>query len=1026
MRRFLPLVAACALCADAALALPSRPEPAGQGAARRQGRPLPVEAPVRDVTVRVDRVSGRARRVQQLALGASGVVYDNTCASGYYLGLASAAASSGSRAAAAVDQGRVPSPASAPSALCSSGQQSAYDIDRFRIRYCTTKGGPLVYVTNVWDAPAGSACPDLFGTAPSASLTVVGLPGSASPGQQACYSVTVLLGTPGFTLLGGAPGERFAWAHEYPLTTGSDGPLFAGNPAFGGCAPCAGTIWERPVPTTNPGTGLGAADSLWIEEFGGAGSGCQSFGSGLFASLYLQLSSSSSAPPPPEFAPAGPSTTIYAAAEYAGELYVGGPFDSIGGVEAHGIARWDGARWSAVGSGPEGVGGAFQTYVSSLVVHAGELYVGGSFTTAGGLLVQHVARWNGASWSRLGPALDPGVDDAVLALAVYDDGSGAKVHAGGLFELANGSALGHVARFDAGTGQWQALSSGGQSGCDGPVLALVAGAVAGAGGPALYVGGLFERAGNVSCGNLARWSGTWSALSGVAATDGVVQALALWDDGGGTGLFLGGDFAAAGGAPAARVARWRGGAFAPLGTGLGNAPYESVRALVPYDAGFGARLYALGSLSRVGSFALPTPSEPPSLLSPTLVGRWDGASWFVVGGAFDGALTSGVVLDLGAGPELHVAGEFTSVAGQRAVRLARLDPPGSTWSAVEPVLHGAGLSGPVRAATSFDDGSGSDLYVGGEFRVAGDVLASHVARWDPPLGWVALGGGVDGPVHALAAGDLGAGARLFVAGSFSTAGAIPAENVAAWDGASWSSLSSGTSGAVRALAVHDAGGGAALFAAGDFRTAGGLAVDRIARWDGTAWSALPGGGPDGPVWALASFDDGSGPALYAAGRFDAAGGAPARDVARWDGASWRSVGTGLDGDVHALFAHGGFLYAGGEFASGGPVRFENLARWNGSGWSAVGGLANGTNGPVFALGGSSAGGLYVGGRFNQAGGSSASNLARWSGSAWAPVDSGVEGDVLALHARGAELFAAGSFALAGPDAASFLASFPNF
>eukprot|EP01024_Parvocaulis_polyphysoides_P007706 TRINITY_DN12276_c1_g2_i4.p3 TRINITY_DN12276_c1_g2~~TRINITY_DN12276_c1_g2_i4.p3 ORF type:complete len:107 (-),score=17.57 TRINITY_DN12276_c1_g2_i4:14-334(-) len=55
----------------------------------------------------------------------------------------------------------------------------------------------------------------------------------------------------------------------------------------------------------------------------------------------------------------------------------------------------------------------------------------------------------------------------------------------------------------------------------------------------------------------------------------------------------------------------------------------------------------------------------------------------------------------------------------------------------------------------------------------------------------------------------------------------------------------------------------------------------IARWDGTQWSDLDGGtffsGPN----ALSSFDDGSGPALYAAGDFFEAGGEPAEKIARW-------------------------------------------------------------------------------------------------------------------------------------------------
>ena len=54
-----------------------------------------------------------------------------------------------------------------------------------------------------------------------------------------------------------------------------------------------------------------------------------------------------------------------------------------------------------------------------------------------------------------------------------------------------------------------------------------------------------------------------------------------------------------------------------------------------------------------------------------------------------------------------------------------------------------------------------------------------------------------------------------------------------------------------------------------------MTVNGVARWDGSAWSALSGPSGTGVerlVYALAVFDDGSGPALYAGGYFTTAGG----------------------------------------------------------------------------------------------------------------------------------------------------------
>ncbi|HTE05015.1 MAG TPA: hypothetical protein VK824_02385 [Planctomycetota bacterium] len=52
--------------------------------------------------------------------------------------------------------------------------------------------------------------------------------------------------------------------------------------------------------------------------------------------------------------------------------------------------------------------------------------------------------------------------------------------------------------------------------------------------------------------------------------------------------------------------------------------------------------------------------------------------------------------------------------------------------------------------------------------------------------------------------------------------------------------------------------------------------------------------------ALAVFDDGGGPALYAGGAFISAGGVAANSIAKWNGTLWSALGSGVNGDVSAL------------------------------------------------------------------------------------------------------------------------------
>src|SRR5688572_23239671 len=76
-----------------------------------------------------------------------------------------------------------------------------------------------------------------------------------------------------------------------------------------------------------------------------------------------------------------------------------------------------------------------------------------------------------------------------------------------------------------------------------------------------------------------------------------------------------------------------------------------------------------------------------------------------------------------------------------------------------------------------------------------------------------------------------------------------------------------------ALAVFDDGNGPKLYAGGPF--------DHVARLDGTRWTRI--GDVDGSVRAFVVFDEGNGPRLFAGGTFLHAGGGLAGGVARWNG-----------------------------------------------------------------------------------------------------------------------------------------------
>src|SRR5262249_10308815 len=143
-----------------------------------------------------------------------------------------------------------------------------------------------------------------------------------------------------------------------------------------------------------------------------------------------------------------------------------------------------------------------------------------------------------------------------------------------------------------------------------------------------------------------------------------------------------------------------------------------------------------------------------------------------------------------------------------------------------------------------------------------------------------------------------------------------------------------------AMTVFDDGGGPRLYAGGDFTSAGGVQVNGIARWDRATWTSLGSGLSSPPNYgprarSLIVYDDGGGPALYVSGEFTGAGGAPALGFARWDGASWSAPDDGTSAQALAVYDDGGgpALYAGGYFTSVGDVTALCIAKWDGTTWT---------------------------------------------------------------------------------------------
>ncbi|MCC6408601.1 MAG: hypothetical protein IT453_15670, partial [Planctomycetes bacterium] len=226
-------------------------------------------------------------------------------------------------------------------------------------------------------------------------------------------------------------------------------------------------------------------------------------------------------------------------------LVVGGWFDTAGGVSASNVAVWDGATWSALDLGMNGVVRALASYDDG---SGPKLFAGGEFTAASGAPASYVARWNGTVWQ---PVLG-GMNREVYALATLDLGDGKKLYAGGDFFIAGSAIAPNVAAYD-GTSWRGLIDTNGQS-LNGRVNTLVLHDEGN--GPELYVGGGFSSAGGNAAVHVARWDRThWYALD--EEPDSTVHSLAVFDEGVGSGpaLFAVGSFGKWNGTPSMCVAR---------------------------------------------------------------------------------------------------------------------------------------------------------------------------------------------------------------------------------------------------------------------------------------------------------------------------------------------------------------------------------------------------------------------------------------------------------------------------------------
>lgn len=316
-------------------------------------------------------------------------------------------------------------------------------------------------------------------------------------------------------------------------------------------------------------------------------------------------------------------TGVRAMYPFNGNLFLGGTFDTAGSVACNNIAMWNNNAFMPLGSG---VTNSLSPEVISFSDYNGSLIVGGSFDSAGGLAAHQLATWNGTLWA----AFAQSTIGSVNSLANYNG----ELWNGSDIDTSNGSG------FYVYPAQW----NGSQWSCKGSATGTISAMLNY--NSSLYLGGSFSQIVPpwLLANRIVKWDGVnWAALG--PGFNEPVHCLAEHNG----ELYAGGSFDSSGSQRINHIAKWNGNSWQSVGDGMNDA----VQSMVSYRG----ELYAAGFFS----FADTIPVSN--------IARWNGVTWAAV----DSGFNNGVLCLSVFNNELYAGGWFT-MSGNTPVRhIAKLD-----------------------------------------------------------------------------------------------------------------------------------------------------------------------------------------------------------------------------------------------------------------------------------------------------------------------------------------------------------------
>ena len=269
----------------------------------------------------------------------------------------------------------------------------------------------------------------------------------------------------------------------------------------------------------------------------------------------------------------------------------------------------------------------------------------------------------------------------------------------------------------------------------------------------------------------------------------------------------------------------------------------------------------------------------------------------------------------------------------------------------------------------------NELIIAGSFKRINDNLCQGCARWDGQK-WRSLGLGIDGNV----AGCVSSNNDVFFYGDFSKAGGRDAQSFAKWDGVQWTVLADiyykqrklvilnnyiyaiepekslnrysiaenkweqvypflkpakelPKIYGIDAFLITEKG----FYIAGHFGTTN---TNSILKFEDNKWNSLGNIQSEGTVESMAFIDN----SLYIGGTFLGISNVECRNVAKFNGSNWTSLGSGLSGGllnvrggpgsieysdvVKAIYSVNNSLIVLGNFDKAGAITSKYIADWN--------------------------------------------------------------------------------------------------